>query len=43
MSKLIWKAEVTDEMVAHLNREEKVKFINFNLAKWLINWVLNTK
>lgn len=28
MSQVIWKAEVTDEMVAHLNGEESLKFIN---------------
>ena len=28
MSKLIWKAEVSDEMVAHLNGEQTLKFIN---------------
>lgn len=28
MSQLVWKAEVTDEMLAHLNGEESLKFIN---------------
>ena len=28
MSKLIWKAEITDEMVAHLNDEQRKTFIN---------------
>jgi hypothetical protein len=28
MSKLIWKAEVSDDMVAHLNGEQRLKFIN---------------
>jgi len=28
MSKLIWRAEITDEMVAHLNGEQRLKFIN---------------
>ena len=27
MGKVIWKAEVSDDMVAHLNGEEKIKFI----------------
>jgi hypothetical protein len=27
MSKLIWKAEVSDDMVAHLNGEQTLKFI----------------
>jgi len=28
MVRLIWKAEVTDDMVAHLNDEERKTFIN---------------
>lgn len=28
MSKVIWKAEVTEEMVAHLNDSQRTKFIN---------------
>ena len=28
MSKLIWRAEVSDEMVAHLSDEERKTFIN---------------
>ena len=28
MSKVIWKAEVTDEMLSHLNGEQSLKFIN---------------
>ena len=28
MSQVIWKAEVTKEMIAHLNGEESLKFIN---------------
>jgi hypothetical protein len=28
MSKVIWKAEVTEEMVAHLNDNQRTKFIN---------------
>jgi hypothetical protein len=28
MSKLIWKAEITDEMLSHLNGEQTLKFIN---------------
>lgn len=28
MARLIWKAEVTDAMVSHLNDEERMAFIN---------------
>jgi hypothetical protein len=28
MSQVIWRAEVTEEMVAHLNDNQRTKFIN---------------
>lgn len=28
MARVIWKAEVTDEMLSHLNGEQTLKFIN---------------